>query len=139
MKQPVGGENFSLKAKQDTFTAFVYPETILRPVYQRVMKETSFLRSQDVRIYTQNPGGGVSSVRLSARENRKPGCYSYSSSTDNRLPAGSLNHAIFGPWPRKIPFSSVTRSLHGRTRNARHAWPARLQLAQCCRSENSGW
>src|SRR5207245_11509628 len=33
-----------------------------------------------------------------------------SSSTDNRLPAGSLNHAIFGPPPWKIPFSSVTRS-----------------------------
>ncbi len=34
MKRPVGGENFSLKAKQDTFTAFVCLETILRPVYQ---------------------------------------------------------------------------------------------------------
>jgi hypothetical protein len=32
-----------------------------------------------------------------------------SSSTDMTLPAGSLNHAMFGP-PRKIPFSSVLRS-----------------------------
>jgi len=31
----------------------------------------------------------------------------FSSSIDRIFPAGSLNHAIFGPSPRKMPFSSV--------------------------------
>ena len=30
--------------------------------------------------------------------------------TDNTFPAGSLNHAISGPPPRKIPFASVSVS-----------------------------
>src|SRR6266566_8383501 len=54
------------------------------------------------------------------------------SSTDKILPAGSLNHAIFGPPPRKIPFRLSPGRLHGRTRTARHVWQVRLQLAQCC-------
>ena len=41
--------------------------------------------------------------------NRLTARHASSSSTDKILPAGSLNHAIFGPPPRKIPFSSVTR------------------------------
>jgi len=35
--------------------------------------------------------------------------YDLSSNTERILPAGSLNQAISGPPPLKIPFSSVSR------------------------------
>jgi Bacterial protein of unknown function (DUF899) len=37
----------------------------------------------------------------------KPGYVSWS--TDSTLPAGSLNQAMYGPWPREMPFSSCSK------------------------------
>lgn len=34
-------------------------------------------------------------------------CFQAASSTDKILPAGSLNHAMVGPFPREIPRASV--------------------------------
>ena len=53
---------------------------------------------------------GAAGLRLVSRQSRsdlRGHCGPSASTTDSTLPAGSVNHAISGPPPRKMPFSSV--------------------------------